>query len=294
MSPGLITAVLMFVGCSQIEGSDAVTGLVCQRSYNVQEKEFGFVYEYFHDGDDVSCAYEFRGEEGQRVMLAVSHIGLLPKQPSDDQCIPQLTITDVSPTGDETTAIVICDDNDANVKGSFVSSANMAKVTFTGPSDNGILLLQFWFVQDVKLIKKEVFSTPEPPEPTIDVGLRLNTSNSGCLEQSDVFSLAGIEVQCDDDNSFRPLQCSRWGQDLSLSRCICVDKITGKTNALEPPYCLESPESFHTRCLQELAEIRHAISLKEFRIVFYDFQTYPPTCDSAGNYLRLQCRYPLE
>ncbi|XP_071948810.1 uncharacterized protein [Antedon mediterranea] len=282
MYPNFLT-LLIFVSCLQIVY--AIVGSGCERRFDVNNGEFGVVYEYFQAGNNVSCSFQFHGQEEHRVMLAISHIGLLPTK--SDECKPELIITDVLPDGKKATSTVICDEHDA--KDGFVSSTNMATVDFRGPSAvNGILLLQYWFVQDVTLVSKDddTLTGSTTVSPMIGMpNLTKSEGKIGCSGRKMDFLKVGIEAQCDASDTFRPLQCSKWGSEINLSRCMCVDVVTGEVNGLKPPYCLVSSEQFETKCLQELAKFRHTVTLINEAFLL------PPSCDTSGNYDKLQCTF---
>ncbi|XP_071961194.1 uncharacterized protein [Antedon mediterranea] len=217
----------------------------CSRSINVDEQEFGVIYEYIKLGE-TSCSYDFRAKEGQRTMLAISHIGLLPTN-SNDACVPKITMAD-----DTETDMVICNAEDAKSK-RFVSTARTARVNFQGPADSdGILLIQFWFVNDVSLL-----TSPTTAAPT-EVPRR----------------------------RFLELDCPDWGEDLDIDTCSCVDLDEGTIPYLEPPYCVTPTELIVTRCLREENRVRQQVARDRYFLEGVDF---PPSCDQQGHYNKLQC-----
>ncbi|XP_033095789.1 uncharacterized protein LOC117100270 isoform X2 [Anneissia japonica] len=243
----LYLLLLIFIS---ICGSESNSG--CSMSISVEKQENGVIYEYLR-GDAVTCEYYFRANERQRIMLAVSHIGLLPKN-SNEECTPQITISDVLFTGEERINVVICSAEDAKTKKSFVSASNSAKLEFSGPSDlDGILLIQFWFVEDVTLIAR----TLEPPKKLLS------------------------------EEPIITLKCPEWGANLEIDSCSCVEYDTGKTTNLEPPFCLTPSTSLKKRCLQEESEFRH--NLASAMVFNVGDIGLPPSCDDKGNYMKLQC-----
>ncbi|XP_071961009.1 uncharacterized protein [Antedon mediterranea] len=247
---------LVFLSACGSESVGSRTGARCSRDFNVDTQKSGIIYEYIR-GDEAMCSYHFRSKEGQKIMLSINHIGLLPRH-SNEECVPKIIKTDLLFTGEERSKVTFCNADDVTARGSFVSVAKSSKIVYYGPSDSdGILLIHYWFVNDVTLIP--------PPRPT-------GPPPANVIE--------------DFEDGFVTLKCDDWGANLDIESCSCVEYATGNPTNYEPPFCLIPTKTLETKCLKEVSEIQHELATQ---MIFTNHGRLPPSCDDEGNFEKLQC-----